>query len=148
MIYATLVDDYDGGEFTCVGEIAKVDSTLGLVFGYAIVSKVDGEPYVDRHDHHIPEKDMLEKSLNFFEHSRIANDMHALDSDGEPVPAGEVVFGFPLTTEIAKGLGIEASRTGLLIGMKPSDDVFAKFEDGTYTQFSIGGRILEEPQEV
>ena len=137
-----------GREFTYVGDVAKVDASLGLVFGYAIVSKIDGEPYVDTQEHHIPERDMLEKSLEFMEHSGISNEMHELDDDKQPVADGTVVFAFPLTAEIAKQLEIQAPKTGLLIGMKPSPEVFEKFRDGTYTQFSIGGRIFAEPQEV
>jgi hypothetical protein len=56
-----------------------------------------------------------------------------------------VVFGFPLTEEIAKSLAIESRAHGLLIAMRPSPDVLAKFKDGTYTGFSIGGaRITDE----
>jgi hypothetical protein len=49
------------------------------------------------------------------------------------------VFAFPLTTEIAKSLGITTKQTGLLIAMRPSESVLSKFKDGTYTGFSIGG---------
>lgn len=117
-------------------EVAKVDSELGLVFGYAIVSNIDGEPYFDSQGDHIPEDAMLKAATDFMMHSRVAKEMH----DGEPV--GSVVFAFPLTGEVAKSLGIECKKTGLLIAMKPDADTLKKFKDGTYTGFSIGGAYV------
>lgn len=114
-------------------ELLKLDETLGLVFGFAIVCKEDGEPYFDLQEDNIPEEEMLKAANEFMQNSRAADDMH----DGDAM--GEVVFAFPLTTDIAKSLDIETPRTGLLIAMKPSEEVFAKFVDGTYTGFSIGG---------
>lgn len=114
--------------------LVKVDESLGLVFGYAIVSKIDGEDYYDLHGDHIPESVMLEAATDFMQEGRVAKDMHEGDA------AGTVVFAFPLTTDIAKSLDIEVSKTGLLIAMKPdSDEMLAKFASGEYTGFSIGG---------
>lgn len=114
-------------------QVVKVDADLGLVFGFAVVCKRDGERYFDLQGDHITEKAMLEAATDFMIHSRVAKDMH------EGAQDGTVVFAFPLTTDIAKSLGIETEQTGLLIAMKPSADVLAKFKDGTYTGFSIGG---------
>lgn len=124
--------------------ILKVDAELGLVFGFAIVCKQDGEPYFDLQDDHIPEDSMLKAATNFMEHSRAAKEMHAGDR------VGDIVFAFPLTTDIAKSLQIETKMTGLLIAMKPSDpEVLRKFKDGELTGFSIGGRrIVDEEVEV
>lgn len=130
-----------GGGFRYVGDVCKVDESLGLVFGYAIVCEKDGSPYHDKQGDHIPEADMLEKSLDFMLHSRAADEMH------DCAETGTVPFAFPLTGEIAKQLGISSNRTGLLIGMKPAPEVFAKFADGTYTQFSIGGERFDLVEE-
>lgn len=120
-------------------EVVKVDESLGLVLGYAIVCKVDGEDYFDVQGDHIPEDAMLAAALDFMQESRVAKEMHA----GEQV--GQVVFAFPLTTEVAKAFGIRCKKTGLLVAMKPDADVLAKFKDGTYTGFSIGGsRVKDE----
>jgi hypothetical protein len=120
---------------TSEAQLAKVDSELGLVFGFAIVSTLDGQPYFDLHDDHIPEDTMLKAAADFMEHSRVAKDMHA---KGDSID-GKVVFAFPLTSEIAKALEIETKTTGLLVALKPSPEVLEKFKDGTYTGFSIGG---------
>ncbi len=115
-------------------QILKVDETLGLVFGFAAVSKVDGEDHYDRQGDHIPEHVILKGALKFAKGERVAKEMHK----GESV--GDVVFLFPLTTEIAKSLDIQTKTTGLLIAMQPDDPaVMKKFQEGTYTGFSIGG---------
>lgn len=119
-------------------EVQKVDASLGLVFGFAMVCKVDGEPYFDLQDEHIPEDVMLKGSLAFMQGARTAKEMHA----GAPV--GTVIYAFPLTTDIAKSLGIETKKTGLLVAMRPSQDVLAKFVDGSYKGFSIGGQATYE----
>lgn len=125
---------------TCV----KVDDELGLVFGFAIVCKKDGKPYVDVHNDHIPEDSMLKAASEFMTNSRVAADMHQWDDNRNPIKKGSIVFAFPLTTEIAKALDIKTSTTGLLIAMKPSDPrILEKFKTGVYTGFSIGGQYVE-----
>lgn len=119
------------------GQIVKFDDQLGLVFGFAIVSTSDNQPYFDVQGDHIPDDAMLKAATDFMEHSRMAKEMHTGDS------RGTVLFAFPLTAEIAKSLDIETKRTGLLIAMKPDDEMLEKFRDGTLTGFSIGGAYGE-----
>lgn len=133
-------------DFQTAIEFIKIDESLGLVFGFAVVCLEKGEPYVDLQKDHIPEDAMLEASLDFMRNSRMSGDMHARDEAGQPIRDGEVVFAFPLTTEIAKSMGIQTERTGLMVAIKPSSDVLAKFKDGTYTGFSIGGDYVENEE--
>jgi len=119
--------------FAPKGQIVKFDEELGLVFGFAIVSTLDNVPYYDVQGDHIPDNAMLKAATDFMVNSRMAKEMHIGDS------RGSVVFAFPLTAEIAKSLDIETKKTGLLIAMKPDDDMLAKFKDGSLTGFSIGG---------
>lgn len=120
-------------------EVLKVDDSLGLVLGWAIVCTKNGEAYFDLQDDHIPEDAMLKASADFMQHSRVAKEMHAGDA------AGSVVFAFPMTAEIAKAFGIETATTGLMIAMRPdSDEMLAKFRDGTMQGFSIGGVRIED----
>lgn len=133
--------------------IAKIDESLGLVFGYAIVCKIDGKPYYDlnvdklddgtykRVPEHIPEESMLKAAVDFMQGSRPGNEMHKGDD------TGTYVFAFPMTTEIAKAFGIETRTTGLMIAYKPSPEVFAKFKDGTYKGFSIEGRRVKSVEQ-
>jgi hypothetical protein len=125
--------------------VLKVDESLGLVFGFAIVCKQDGEDYIDLQDDHIPEDVMLKSATEFMSDSRVAADMHQWDENGSPIKTGSVVFAFPLTTDIAKSLNIETKQTGLLIAMKPdSAETLQKFANGTYKGFSIGGSATKE----
>jgi hypothetical protein len=130
----------ESSPFDLRASIAKVDEALGIVFGWAITSTVDGTPYYDVQDDHIPEEAMLKAAVDFMANSRVLGDNHAGDE------GGSIVFAFPLTGEIAKAFGISTSTTGLMIGVKPlSKDTLSKFADGTYTGFSIGGaRIRDE----
>jgi hypothetical protein len=120
--------------------VLKVDDDLGLVFGWAIVSTEDGEPYYDTQGDWIPEDSMLKASADFMAHSRVLGDMH------QTAEGGAVVFAFPMTAEIAKAFGLVTKTTGLMIGVKPaSAETLAKFKSGEYSGFSIGGRrILDE----
>lgn len=142
-------DDCDPAEYAQKFEIGseatvcKVDSNLGLVFGFAIVCKKDGENYFDTQDDHIPEDSMLKAATEFMENSRLSKDMHRQnDKDG----FGSVVFAFPLTSDIAKAMGIETTTTGLMIAMKPPAHILGKYQSGEYTGFSIGGHRVEDEE--
>lgn len=117
--------------FEC--QVAKVDSDHGVVFGFAAICLKNGERHFDLQQEHIPESTMFDMSVDFMRNSRVAKAMH----NGEQI--GEVLFAFPLTTEVAKALQITTEKTGLLIGMAPGAEGLKKFADGTYTGFSIGG---------
>lgn len=126
-----------GDEIRKFVKAESIDAEHGLVIGWAMVCKQDGEDYWDVQDNHIPEPAMLDALTDFAEHSRMAKEMH---SGG---PAGEYLFMFPLTTDIAKALGIVTKKTGALVGYKPPPDVLAKFKSGEYTGFSIGGHHID-----
>lgn len=133
-------DNVGEKEFAVGTSIVKVDTSHGLVLGWAIVCKRDGEDYYDLQGDFIPEAAMLDAAVDFMQNGAVAKEMHAGD------PVGSVVFAFPMTSDIAKSYGIETKQTGLLIAMKPTPDVLAKFSDGTYTGFSIGGRRIEDEE--
>ena len=125
--------------FDITTKVCKVDDSLGLVMGFAIVCKQDGEDYFDVQGDHIPEDAMLSAAVDFMQNSRVAKEMHAGDSKGS------VLFAFPLTSKIAKSFGIETKTTGLMIAMKPDNaDMLAKFKSGELTGFSIGGRRITD----
>lgn len=114
-------------------KVEKVAEELGVVFGFAMVCKEHGEDYFDTQHENVTEDAMLVSSFGYMQGDRVAKAMHR----GRPI--GQVVFGFPLTTDIAKALDIETDRTGFLIGMRPRRDVLEKFRSGEFTGFSIGG---------
>jgi hypothetical protein len=114
--------------------VLKVDDELGLVFGWAIVSKDAGADYFDVQGDHIPEHSMLKAATDFMLSDRVGKEMHAGDAKGT------IVFAWPLTEDIAKAMGLATDRTGLMIAWKPHDAAtLDKFRSGEYSGFSIGG---------
>lgn len=119
-------------------QLLKVNEELGVVFGYAMVSNVGGEPYYDFQGDHITEDAVLKSALDFSLYAGGLKEMHYGDFKGK------VVFCFPLTAEVAKALGIQTEKTGLLIGVKVPPEILAKFKSGEYKGFSIGGRVTRQ----
>lgn len=123
-------------------KLAKVDDSLGLVFGWAIISKLNGQEYYDTQGDFIPEDVMLNAAASYMQNGAIAKEMHVGEAKGR------VVFAWPMTEDIAKAMGINAYQTGLMIAMKPDNKaMLEKFRDGTYSGFSIGGRGERVPVE-
>ena len=125
---ATLTD------FHVAGEVLKVDESLGLVMGYAIVCTDAGEPYFDKQGDHVPEDAMLKASCDFMQHSRVARDMHS------GADQGTVVFAWPITTEVAKAFGQEAVKTDLGNGAEIDlfDALRAKFRSDAIKRIDKG----------
>lgn len=121
-------------------QVLKIDKSLGIVFGYGIVSKINGEEYFDTQGDHIPEDSMLKATADYMAGDRVVKNMHRGGN------VGKVVFGFPITADIAGALSIKADKTGFILGMKPdNDEILSKFQSGEYTGFSLGGRrIVDE----
>lgn len=120
--------------FQIVGEVTKVDTDLGIVFGWAIVCTENGRPYFDTQGDNIPDESMLKEASDFMEHLRVAKEMHV---GGQ---RGEIIHSLPLTPELAAAFGITTKRTGWIIGMKPDADMLERFRSGELRGFSIGGR--------
>lgn len=130
-------------KFKTYAKVLKVQEELGLVLGWGIICTEKGEPYFDLQKDHIPEDSMLKAATDFMLNSRRAKEMHCR------ADAGEVVFAFPLTSDVKKAFEIECSKTGLMVVLKPDAEMLEKFKSGELTGFSIGGRrgddkILQE----
>lgn len=129
-----------GDDFRAAGDVFKVDDSLGLVFGWAIICKEAGQDYFDVQGDNIPEDSMLKAATDFMLDSRVAKEMHAGDQKGE------YVFAWPMTSECAKAMGITTDKTGLMVAAKFSPAILAKFKDGTLTGFSIGGQRIRDEE--
>lgn len=152
-------------------EVAKVDAKLGLVIGYVVVCKVKNaagvfEDYYDTgsedpatgevYSDHITEKATLEAATEFMKSARVATEMHeravdesgmqVLDENGRAIPVkkGSIVHSLVITEDIAKLLGMDVQKTGWIVAMEPDSEVLKKFEDGTYKQFSLAGRVTRQ----
>lgn len=121
--------------------VLKVSEELGLIFGYAIVCKENGEPYYDLQGDHISEEEMLKAATEFMRVGREAKEMHKGDR------IGDVLYAWPMTEEMAESLDMVVTKTGLLVGIAPEDpDVLEKAKSGELAAFSIGG--VGEREEV
>lgn len=121
-------------------EVAKVDDSLGLVFGWAIISEINGAPYIDTQGDYIPSEVAMNAIAKFMEGERVAKTMHK----GERT--GTVTMAFPMEPSVMKSLGISSDKTGVIIAMKP--DNIAKFKSGEMRGFSIGGSAHKDVFEV
>lgn len=132
--------DDDASDITKVeAKVCKVDDGLGLVFGWAIVSEINGEPYYDTQGDWIPSDVALKSIAKFMRGERAAKAMHI----GERV--GTVDMAFPMTADIMKALGIESPQTGVIVAMRPdSADMLKRYSDGDWHGFSIGGMAVSE----
>lgn len=150
-IYEDFNDDWKDGitEKAAKFRLAKVDEELGIVWGWAIICSIDGEPYydlnIDREGPHkgqrvpenIPNVPMTKGALSFALSHRPGNEMHK----GPDV--GVFPFIMPITHEIAKAAGMTTRIEGLLVGYMPPADVLAKFKTGDYSGFSIEGWVFD-----
>ena len=126
-------------DFEIRAEVAKVDTSLGLVMGWAIICKEDGVPYFDTQEDHVPESSMMEAAADFAKSGAMACEQHTRED------AGTYLFMWPMTTDVAKAFGIETKKTGLMVALKPDAEMLAKYESGELTGFSIGGtRVTDE----
>ena len=117
------------------GKILKRDDEQRLVYGYAYVSTVNGELAVDHSGETIDPDILAKAATEFMLNVRIAKAMHQGDA------VGSVVHSLPLTSEIAKSLGIETDKEGWIVALKiNSDEVWELVKSGKLASFSIGGR--------
>lgn len=118
----------------------KYDKKLGLIFGWAIISKIGNHEYFDTQGDHIPEDAMLEAATEFMLKRRTLKLMHRGESKGD------VVFAWPMTEDIMKAMRINSQTTGLMVAVKPtSKQLIEAAEQGILQGFSIGGyRLVDE----
>lgn len=136
--------------FSTFFKVAQVNDELGLVIGWGIVCKDGGQDYYDVQKNHIPEKAMVEATLDFSKGQRMASEQH------ERMGAGMIVFSFPMTGEFFKALWSDPDtglmlpgmpptppKTGWIVGCAPDKAMLAKFKSRELTGFSIGGEHVE-----
>ena len=131
---ALLLKSGDAGDIELTLRVTKTDSSLGLVFGHAFASSLDGgdNPHVDLQQDAI-DPDFLEAAMDWIEGGGATDVNHDGDQDGR------VIFAWPLVPEINSALGIESDTVGLAVAIKPSPETFARFASGELQGFSIAG---------
>jgi hypothetical protein len=105
-----------------------------VVFGLAMVTKESGVEYFDTDNQSFTPDAMIDAAIDWSANGQLTNDMHDEDS-------GCGVFSFPIDEAIKKAFGIDCDWEGLMIGYRPTQEVFEKFLTGEYTGFSVEGLI-------
>lgn len=121
-------------------KVLKTVAKNKLVYGWAMVNKVRNEndelvDYFDTDNEHFPEDITLEAFEEFMTGDRLVDNIH------DEKPIGQIVFGFPMISDIAEAFGIldKLPQTGIIVGMRVDNaEILAKYESGEYTGFSIG----------
>lgn len=125
-------------------QIAKLDPSQHLVFGYASVSAApDGRLLEDLQGDVIEPAELEKAAYDFAEHYRAVNEMHA----GPDV--GALVESFMMTPEKLTAMGFPADVAKSMpvahwIGARVSPDTFAKVQRGELKMFSIEGSAIRE----
>ena len=115
--------------------ILKVDNEKRIVWGWASVCSVDGEPVVDLHGDIISPETMTDAADEFMLYKRTAKAMH----EGESI--GFVLHSFPFTKDLGEALGVQSNREGWIIAMKILDEEhWNAVKSGSLRGFSIGGQ--------
>src|SRR5471032_2084666 len=92
--------------------ITTLDDDLGLAFGWASVSSINGRPLIDKQGEIVPPHEMLKASTAFMADARLAKVMHQAGG------VGEILHSFPMTEAIKQACGIKCALEGWLIGMR------------------------------
>ena len=112
-----------------------MDDEQRVVWGWASVATEDGNPVFDVHGDHIPMSELTRASVDFMENVRVGKSLH----QGEQTSS--VIGCLPLSQELAKALGIETNREGLIMGFRVHDDAtWSLIKSGELPALSIGGR--------
>lgn len=128
-------------QFEKAGEFYKTSG--GIAYGWAVVSTIDGEIYQDLQGDYIPADTIPAVAADFMMRARVGKDMHT----GNQV--ADVLFAWPATDEINKGVEYSGRKTGLLIGWRPYDKALLdKIAAGERIGFSIGGELHESDTEA
>lgn len=131
----------DGPQITWSGEIAKMDSSKRQVFGFAMVTHIDGEPVVDRQGDYTPLEEIEKAAYTYVIESRKGGDMHARDGD-QPLHTSDLVESFVITPEKLEQMGLDENALphGWWVGFKVNDDQqWADVVAKKRTAFSIHG---------
>lgn len=118
-------------------KITKLDDDARLVFGFASVAEIDGQPVIDSEGDVIDINELEKAAYNFVENSRVGGEMHS------ELGGATLIESFVITPAKAELLNIENPTLGWFIGLRVTDDaLWQKIKSGTYRAFSIGGRAV------
>lgn len=119
-------------------DVVKFDDEQQLVFGWAYVTKENGEVVYDHSGEWMQTSTLEKAATEFMLTHRIGKTMHAGDK------TADIVHSLPITKDIADALGIQSNREGWIIAQKISDKkTWDAVKSGKLPAFSIGGRAVK-----
>jgi hypothetical protein len=130
-----------GPAVTWSGEISKMDTDKRQVFGFALVTHVDGEPVIDRQGDYTPLEEIEKSAYTYVIESRKGGDMHRRDGEN-PLHTSDLIESFVITPEKLSKMGLaeDALPHGWWVGFKVNDDQqWDDVKTGKRTSFSIHG---------
>lgn len=136
---------YEQVEVEWTGTIAKLAPEKQMAFGWANVSKINGQLVLDRQDDIVLPEDIEDAVYAYNMRSRVGGDMHRRTPDGQPVKIGELVESMMFTPEKKAALGLpDDFPEGWWVGFHyPDPQVWADVKVNK-RGFSIHGRGLRK----
>jgi hypothetical protein len=122
----------DAGTVRLRVAVEKADPSRHLIFGWASVAEIDGEPVVDKQGDIIPPEELENAAYGYVLSSRVGDAMHEREQVSTMIES--VVF----TREKQATLGIDLGRVGWWVGYYVDDQqVWQGIEKGEFQEFSI-----------
>jgi Putative phage serine protease XkdF len=116
-------------------DVIKTDDERMVVWGWASVATMDGEPVYDSHGDHIPMEELDRAATDFMIEYRVGK----MEHEGPKV--SEIFCLLPLSKSLAEALGLSSQREGLIVGYKVYDQkVWDMIKSGELGAISIGGK--------
>lgn len=137
---ALVVEFEEATSPTAVDGIAKIDEDQRIVWGWASMANLNGQPVIDSQQDIIAVEDLQFAAHDFMRESRVGGQMHKVFG------IGTVVDSIVLTKGLQDALGIDLGHESWLIGLHVTDDAaWARVKSGELREFSIGGTAVREP---
>lgn len=119
-------------------EVVKFNDEQHLIYGWAYVTKQDGEISYDHSGEWVSSDTLEQAATKFMLEQRVGKAMHSGDK------VSDVVHSLPVTKELKDALGIQSNREGWIIAQKIHDpETWARVKSGELPAFSIGGRAVK-----
>lgn len=142
-----------GDDVEWYGEFSKFDQDKHLAFGWASVSKVNGQPVVDKQNDYIDPDDLETAAYQYVLGSRVGGAMHGRDEFDQPLKVADLVESMVFTDDKVEAMGLPPTfNRGWWVGMKIHDpnewELVKKGAAGGRTGFSIHGRGIRRDQDM
>ena len=129
----------EGFDIFC--EISKMDTDKRQVFGWASISKKDGQTVMDLQGDSIDTDELERAAYKYILDSRKGGHEHQKNDDNTPVHVADIIESFVVTPEKKATMGLpDDMPEGWWVGMKVHDDkVWELAKSGELAGFSVHG---------